>query len=244
MNDAQAHYRNLLGEVYAWSLGGTQAACARAADEIDALLPHLPAGAQVVDLGAGFGAHALALARRGASVLAIDTDPTLLAALREMCAGLPVRAVRSDLLDFARHLDARADAIVCLGDTLTHLAQPADVRALAERAVRALAPGGRFIATLRDHTDARSGIDRFVDVRSDADRILTCFLEYDGPGHVEVHDLLYERDGAQWRRRASRYRKLRLAPQGLCATLLASGFERARIESGAHGMVRVIASLQ
>ena len=57
-----------------------------------------------------------------------------------------------------------------------------------------------------------TGTARFLPVRADDQRILTCFLEY-GPSHVTVHDLLHEREaGGAWRLQTSAYRKLRLSP--------------------------------
>ena len=76
-------------------------------------------------------------------------------------------------------------------------------------------------------------------MRSDADRILTCFLEY-GSEHVDVYDLLYERHDAQWAQRVSRYAKVRLMPGWVSAGLHAAGF-RVVQETGPGGMVRLVA---
>lgn len=59
------------------------------------------AGGPVLDLGCGTGRVALPLARRGHTVLGLDRDPELLAALRERAAGLPVEAELGDGADFA-----------------------------------------------------------------------------------------------------------------------------------------------
>ena len=72
------HYTNLLGPVYTWMVGDVDAALARSDLELDALsLPSQGAGT-AVDLGAGFGMHAIPLARRGFSVVAIDSYQPLL----------------------------------------------------------------------------------------------------------------------------------------------------------------------
>jgi hypothetical protein len=47
-------------------------------------------------------------------------------------------------------------------------------------------------------------------VRSEDNRIFTCFLDY-GPTHVTVHDLVHSREGASWRQTVSAYKKLRLS---------------------------------
>jgi hypothetical protein len=218
--------------------GGLDAAVSRGETEIEAALPNLPRGITAVDLGAGFGMHAIPLARRGCQVIAVDTSSILLGELRAHAQGLPVSAIEDDLLSFQRHLDSKAHLVLCMGDTLTHLPEPQAVEKLLSLASESLHPGGTFIATFRDYASPLVGEARFVPVRSDTDRILTCFLEY-APDFVSVHDVLHERIGSAWRLRVSAYRKLRLSPDCVSATLRASGFS-VRVEPGLAGMVRVV----
>jgi SAM-dependent methyltransferase len=193
-----------------------------------------------VDLGAGFGMHTIPLARAGASVLAIDSSEQLLSDLRQSCVGLPVQTVQADLLDFASHLSARPDLILCMGDTITHLASETDVEGLIRSVARSLRPGGTFAATFRDYRSLPTGDSRFIPVRSDADRIHTCFLE-ELPQHVLVHDIVHAREGDRWRMRASSYRKLRLSPDALVAFADASGLT-CRVEPGPRGMLKIRAN--
>lgn len=235
------HYRSHLAPVYLWIAGGFEAALARGESEIDAILPDLPQGSTVaVDLGAGFGMHSIPLARRGCSVIAIDTSSLLLDELRKRAEGLPVRAVEDDLLSFPRYLDSRVDLILCMGDTLTHLPDRQSVETLFSLASERLHAGGKLVLTFRDYTSTLEGPARFIPVRSDDDRILTCFLEY-GADHVDVHDVLHERDGSQWKLRVSSYRKLRLSPEWVSSALRTGGFD-VFVEPGLSGMVRFIAT--
>jgi len=234
------HYENHLAPVYVWMAGGLEAAIARGNGEIDALCLTRGQGRTAFDLGAGFGMHAIPLARHGYSVIAIDSSPTLLAALRKEAQGLPVRAVEGDLLGFPRHANVPADLILCMGDTLTHLPDRQCVESLFSDIADSLQEGGQFVTTFRDYTAGRSEDKRFIPVKSDEARILTCALEYCGD-HVTVHDLLHERDGAGWQLRVSTYRKLRLAPAWVCSSLHEKGFS-VRLEPGPAGMVRIIAT--
>jgi SAM-dependent methyltransferase len=59
------------------------------------------AGGPVLDLGCGTGRVTLHLARRGHTVLGLDRDPELLAALRQRAAGMPAEAELGDAADFA-----------------------------------------------------------------------------------------------------------------------------------------------
>jgi SAM-dependent methyltransferase len=237
MKSAADHYDQHLGPVYLWMLGDSDAALARARAEIDALDP--PAPGFAVDLGAGPGFHSLALAERGYRVLALDTCRGLLDELDKRIASLPVRTARADLLGFQSLIEAPPDLILCMGDTLTHLPDPAAVDALLAAVAASLAPRGVFAATFRDYSIRLEGDARFIPVRSDDSRILTCFLEY-GNGTVTVHDLLHEKSGGAWRLNASSYPKLVLEAGRVLERLEALGFD-ARREAGGAGMVRIVA---
>ncbi|MFO1401703.1 MAG: class I SAM-dependent methyltransferase [Steroidobacteraceae bacterium] len=232
------HYAHLLAPVYTWMAGGAEAAFAQGQSD---LAPVLRPGSFAIDLGAGFGMHAIALARAGWRVLAVDSSPLLLAQLSEFAGRLPVDARCGDLLAFTDHLHAgeTAELILCMGDTLTHLEAPGSIAALSQSVAARLSPGGRFIATFRDYTRPPAGDARFIPVRADAQRILTCFLEtFDD--HVRVHDLLHERTGETWSTKVSSYRKLRVAPEAVREMFAAAGL-RATLEPGPRGMARLVA---
>jgi SAM-dependent methyltransferase len=215
------------------------AALLRGQAEVDAVCPRPSISKLAVDLGAGFGMHAIPLADIGYSVLAIDSSSTLLDVLQSHLGTRPIKIVSDDLMSFRGHLKAHAGLIVCMGDTLTHLPDHQSVERLLTDVAEALERGGTFIVTFRDYSSPLVGLERFIPVRSDSDRILTCFLEYDDVA-VTVHDILNERDGSEWRQRVSSYRKLRLSPDWVVHALEANGLQVTR-EQGLAGMARVIA---
>src|SRR5271155_5200518 len=94
------HYRSHLAPVYSWMSGGFDAAIERGKTEIGAIVPDLSKGSCAVDLGAGFGMHSIPLARRGCSVLALDSSGYLLEQLKAHAGTLPITAVEDDLLAF------------------------------------------------------------------------------------------------------------------------------------------------
>ena len=239
MQSVSDHYASHLAPIYAWMCGGAEAALARADAELDAI-GLLPRGTRrAVDLGAGFGAHSIPLARRGFEVLAIDSSAELLDELRMLAAGMTVQAVQADMTRFRSHLSGPPEVVLCMGDTLTHLYDQRAIEALFADIAATIAPGGEFVCSFRDYTTPLEGERRFLAVKSDAERILTCFLEYED-GHVNVHDLVHERDGRGWRQRVSAYRKLRLAPEWVSAALDRAGFATRR-QAGLGGMVRLVA---
>ena len=153
---------------------------------------------------------------------------------------LPVRTVVADVLDFRSHVAQPADVILCMGDTLTHLPDIASVESLFTAVAASLSPGGVFAATFRDYASTTlQGSDRFILVRADEQRILTCFLEYSDKT-VHVHDVLHDRIGGMWKQRVSSYPKLRLALESVARSLAARGLV-VRREAGLGGMVRVVA---
>ena len=238
MSSVSDHYSKLLAPVYAWMSGSAEVALDAGKAELDELNLQLPAGGLVVDLGAGFGKHSVPLARGGARVLAVDSSAELLRELDRLAKDLTVETVADDVLSFRSHMKEKAAAVLCMGDTLTHLPEHTHVDFLVQEVHEALAPAGLFVLTFRDYSEPLVGDARFIPVRSDERRILTCFLEYE-EDTVVVHDILHERAGDAWDTRVSSYRKLRLSPDRVIASLETIGFET-RHEPGTRGMVRVV----
>lgn len=238
MSTVQVHYDDHLGPVYEWMAGGVEAALDRGESELADLAETAAGGGLAIDLGAGFGMHALPLARLGFRVLAVDACEVLLDTLRARRGELPIEVVHDDLQSFRDHQSEGASLILCMGDTLTHLPDEQSVENLVADVAAALEPGGRFVATFRDYTNASAGTARFIPVRSDATRIHTCFLEYED-SRVVVHDLLHEWDGGEWKLRVSAYPKLRLAPDRLASLLRSHGLAVAT-GIGPSGMMRFV----
>ncbi|MGE0813794.1 MAG: methyltransferase domain-containing protein [Vicinamibacterales bacterium] len=240
MATVQEHYDRHLGAVYEWMVGGFGAAADAARADLQAL--QLPAGTGrlAVDLGAGLGQHALALADAGFAVMAVDACASLLDGLRGRASGRAITCVHDDLGQWRRHCARDADVVVCFGDTLTHLASEAAVDAVFATVAEGLAPGGVFAATFRDYATRRlDGVDRFIPVRQDDARLLTCVLDY-GDRTVTVTDLLHERDASGWTQRVSSYVKLRLRPAWAEAALAGRGLA-VTLEALPRGMVRILA---
>jgi SAM-dependent methyltransferase len=240
MRTAAVHYATHLGPIYSWMLGDVETALARSAAELDEMRLPAPIRGLAVDLGAGLGLHAIPLARRGYRVIAIDSCEALLDELRSRSAALPITAIAADLVEFRSFIGEPPEVILCMGDTLTHLGTMSAVESLLAAVALSLAPGGMFAATFRDYASSTlEGDRRFIQVRADAERILTCFLEYQEQV-VTVHDVLHQRDNGRWRQTVSSYPKLRLAPEWVESTLVGHGFS-VRRDAGQSGMARIAA---
>lgn len=90
------------------------------------------------------------------------------------------------------------------------MASPVEAEQFINSCCTILEKKGKLLLSFRDYTNALTGTSRFIPVKSDETRILTCFLEY-GETQVTVHDLLYEKTGNGWEQKISAYPKLRLS---------------------------------
>jgi len=130
-----------------------QATQAEAEFVIDAM--GLTPGAQVLDVGCGYGRHAMELAGRGFHVVGLDMSTPLLVRGGEEAhrRGLTINFVRGDMreLDF----EAQFDGAYCLFSTFGYFDDETNKKTVANIA-RALKPGGRVLIEIlnRDYVIA------------------------------------------------------------------------------------------
>ena len=105
-----------------------------------------PAACPVLDIGAGTGRNALALARRGHPVDAVELSGKFAAILREEAGreSLAVRVIERDV--FASLDDLRRDyGLVVLSEVVSDFRTTAELRRMFELAAACLASGGRLV---------------------------------------------------------------------------------------------------
>jgi ubiquinone/menaquinone biosynthesis C-methylase UbiE len=118
----------------------------------EALLPHLAPG-WVLDVGAGTGVVAVALAERGHRVLGLDMSARM---LEQAAARLPGLLVRADAVALPVASDSLANVVF-----VSVLQLVADMNAAIAEAARVLRPGGRLVAI---HGEPVADPDELVDV--------------------------------------------------------------------------------
>jgi SAM-dependent methyltransferase len=112
----------------------------------------------LLDVGAGLGTAAIAAARRGFSVVAIDTSPRAIALARERAGALPIVWAVDDIC--STRLQASFDVVLDRG--CLHALPPASHRAYAEAVARLTRPGGWLILKCHSASEARDlGTQRF-----------------------------------------------------------------------------------
>lgn len=184
----------------------------------------LPSGSKyAVDLGSGHGIQSQALTELGFTVTAVDFSEQLLNELKQN-TGSKVKRVNTDLTKYQYSAENTPELVVCMGDTLTHLASTEDVKSVIYNAALGLGKQGKIVLSYRDMTSELTGTSRFIPVKSDENMILTCFLEY-FENYVNVNDILYKRNGDKWEMKVSSYPKLRLSKETVYGYLTGSGFD-------------------
>jgi SAM-dependent methyltransferase len=239
MSDVKTHYDDLLAPYYSWIFGGFDLKLEENRQFFrDHAIRPASSGA-ALDLGAGCGFQSIPLAEAGFRVMAIDSCPALLADLKEIAGELSIETIEGNLLNFSNHRPENTELIVCMGDTLTHLETLEDVQALFKNAYQALSDAGLLVLSFRDLMFELKGLERFIPVRSESNLIFTCFLEYENE-HVNVHDVIYEKNNGQWQLKKGVYRKLRIPPGWARDCLLENGFEVNKFDI-CEGMATIIA---
>ena len=241
MASVKEHYDAHLGRFYSWMLGDF---AERTQQQLQYFREHnIAPGANgvAIDLGCGNGIQSVALADLGFKVVAVDFNKSLLNELKVNAGERPVTVIEGSITDVSLY-DQPCELVVCMGDTITHLESVETVEKLFGDLLRILVPGGKLVISFRELAFPLEGEKRFIPVRSDAERILTCFLEYH-PDHVMVHDLLYENENGQWKFSASAYKKLRMHTNQVVGLLVKAGF-RIKAVNERNGMMYVVGEPQ
>jgi 2-polyprenyl-3-methyl-5-hydroxy-6-metoxy-1,4-benzoquinol methylase len=218
------HYENHLGNFYSWFVGDFD-------KNVDAFKAFCiennirPFGSKyAIDLGAGNGIQTIALAELGFKVRAIDFNNQLIAELESRIANYPIEVFNDDIKFVTKYSKPQPELIVCCGDTLTHLDSTAEIQKLIKNSFDILTQKGRLILTFRDYSTELENTNRFIHVKSDSQRILTCLLEY-FPDKLRVTDLLYELENGKWIQKVSSYYKTRITKDQVIEYLKEAGFE-------------------
>ena len=105
-----------------------------------------PRAARVLDIGAGTGRNALALAKRGHPVDAVELTPKFAEILRAEAYKhlLPVEVIDRDIFDAMDDLQKDYQLII-LSEVTPDFREPQQIRAVFELAAECLAPGGQLV---------------------------------------------------------------------------------------------------
>ncbi len=222
------HYENHLAHFYEWMVGDFETAQSETLDFFERNRIKPLQNKVTIDLGSGHGLQSIALAKLGFKVKSVDFNKQLLDCLSIRGKELGIQVFLQDLLDEVNFKE-QAELMVCMGDTIAHLESVDDIRLLLDRSFRCLVKNGKLILSYCDYGTELVDINRFIPVKADDNKILTCFLEY-FIYKVKVTDLLYERIDGHWVQRVSSYFKLRITNRMIEQLLNKVGFKILKCE--------------
>ena len=240
MASVKEHYDNLLAEHYSWMFGDHATKVVENTRFFERLRIRSGMSGKALDLGCGSGFQSIALAKLGFKVFGIDLCSKLLEELRVQSQGLDIKVVQGDMLDHQIYADKGPfEVAVCMGDTLTHLPKVEDVMTLFENVYSNLEYGGSLIVTFRDLTSELKGLERFIPVRTDEEKLMATFLEYE-ENHVKVNDLIFVKEESGWVLKKSVYRKLRIGADQVQNYLVNMGY-RIDVSEAQEGFSVIVA---
>ena len=203
------HYDNHLADFYSWMIGdfdkekeSFMVFCHK--NEVKPFKTGI-----AIDLGAGSGIQSIALGEIGFKVKAVDFNEKLLSELKSRIGGLQIELIKDDILNVKSITNLSVDLITCCGDTISHLETFKQLDRLFQDCYDLLEVSGKLILSFRDYSVALSDTQRFIPVKSDEERILTCVIDYYDE-KITVTDLLHEKTNGVWTQKISSYEKLRV----------------------------------
>jgi len=154
MNDISEFYDELSAH-YHLVYADWDEAVARHGQVIDDLIRKLlgPGSKRVLDAACGIGTQAIGLALHGHQVTGTDLSPAAVARAQQEAKrlGVALSAQVADLRKFPGAARGPFDAVCVLDNALPHLDGEAEVSVALRSLASVLAPGGLFLASIRDY---------------------------------------------------------------------------------------------
>jgi uncharacterized UPF0146 family protein len=218
------HYDTHLANFYSWMTGDFETKQMEFQDflKANAIIPS--STKRAIDLGAGHGLQSVSLSKLGFNVIAVDFNKQLLSELTINAKGLNIEILNDDIKKIKKFADKETELIVCCGDTISHLNNKTEVENLITDISTVLKSGSKTVLSFRDYSTELTGDDRFIPVKSDDNRILTCVLDYEKET-VRVTDLLNEKTETGWKQKVSSYNKVRILTNEIVKILEANGMK-------------------
>jgi glycine/sarcosine N-methyltransferase len=134
-----------------------------------------------VDAGSGTGFHALLLSQLGVRVTAVDLSPQMLLRLsaNAEAAHVQIPTVQASLQDLPSRISGHVDALVCMGNTITHILS----RQVLEETIRGFAgiirSGGVLLLHVLNYEKILSQRQRIQSVREEQGVMFIRFYDFE-----------------------------------------------------------------
>lgn len=165
--------------------------------EVEFMLPYfnLSEGSKVLDLMCGYGRHAIALAKKGMKVTAVDNLTDYIDEIKTTIAAenLDINAMQLDVLTFSTN--DRFDLVICMGNSINFF-NAADTEKLLKNIASFLKPGGHLlinswslaeiaIKSFKERSESEIGDKKFISESR--------FLFH--PSRIEVESSIIDKEG-------------------------------------------------
>ena len=188
---------------------------------------------RVLDAACGTGRHALALAQRGFDVAGADLSASMVARASANARESNVRAEfrQAGFGDLAAAFGrASFDAIVCLGNSLPHVLDPAHLTRTLDDFGACLRPGGVLIVQNRNFDAVLASRQRFMEPQThregEREWLFLRIYDFDPDGLLTFNVITLRREANTAWEQATVSTRLRPQPQAeLAQALMESGFE-------------------
>jgi cyclopropane fatty-acyl-phospholipid synthase-like methyltransferase len=166
--------------------------------EVDFMVSYfdLKPGSKVLDLMCGYGRHAIALAKKGIEVTAVDNLHDYIDEIEYVVQkeNLSIQAVKADVIQF--HSQKTFDLVICMGNSFNFF-NPKEVEILLSNVYSYLVPGGYFLINTWSLSEIVS--NNFTD-RAEAEiegmRFTNHSKHLQSPNRVETESVILTADGA------------------------------------------------
>ncbi|MGE3498665.1 MAG: class I SAM-dependent methyltransferase [Candidatus Binatia bacterium] len=184
------------------------------------LIPELPTGAAVLDIGCGCGHLTRRLVECGYRVVGVEPSLEMIERMRQRAPGTPVIAGDARALP----VRARFDAALFTFDGLNHLLEPGDLDRAFGGAASVLRCGAPFFFDLLIEDAYRHAWHGERAIVAD-NHVVIVRGAYDasaGEGRTEF--IVFTRDGGGWNRRDTHIRQRPYAPEAVAGAAERAGF--------------------
>lgn len=196
---------------------------------------HSASARTVLDAACGTGQHTIALARRGYRAVGADLSAPMIARARAntRLAGVEVPFEAVGFGSLARIFEHSPlfpfDAVLCLGNSLPHVLNQAELNAALGDFAACLRLGGALILQNRNFDAVMSTRARWMEPQAhredDTERIFLRFYDYEPDGLINFNILTLKREGqGAWQQQVTTTRLRPLLQADLDGALDAAGF--------------------
>jgi len=187
----------------------------------------------VLDCACGTGRHAIEFAQWGHEASACDISGEMLRLAERNASGqgATVDFFEASLIDIAEKAHGKTfDAVVCMGNSLPHLLTQHDLDRAIRSMKRVLAPGGVFIAQIRNYQRILRENLRFMPPTSAEFEGKECMffrmLDIHGTRHIDFHIIRFQCESGKWTHKIQTTRLRPMMKRHMDAAFKRAGFQQ------------------